>query len=58
MARSYTKQIMQLIRIDETELYEQDKEGSEEEEEEPIYFTTVETAWDKINKIDTKAGKR
>ena len=42
--RNHIGEIRQLIRTNEDELYEPDKDGSEdedkEEDEEPIYFTT------------------
>ena len=43
-ARSHIKRIRQLIRTNKDKLYEPDEDGSEDEgedeEEEPIYFTT------------------
>ena len=43
MARSHIKRIMQLLRKNKDELYKQDKDGSKDKEDEPIYFTTERT---------------
>ena len=54
--RSHIRQIRQLIRTDEDELYEPDEDGSEDEDEdedeEPIYFTTEKPFFNTLDKAN------